>query len=437
MNKESFVIQGQSGVKNLKGSIVINGAKNAALKAMAASILFSDKVELRNIPLNADVFTMVELLKKIGADVEIVKPSSILLNPSTINSTDIDLKLASTMRSSVVLTGPLLSRFGSATFSSPGGCVIGARPIDQFIKGYKTMGATVEENDCIYRIKSINGIGDSIVDFEKRTVGGTETLMMAAVLGNGKVVLNNCAKEPEIVNVAEWLNQCGANIAGVGTDTITVIGTKGVLLKPTVPYIAIPDRIEAGSYLLLGALCAERIEIRNCRPDHMISLIDLLKTSGVPITYDQDSILIENNTVPNSDFKTFNIETREYPGFPTDLQAQIVVMLTQVTGSGMVVENIFEGRFKYVFDLLEMGANINIVDPHTISINGPAPLQNLPEGKVLNAHDIRAGFAIVMAALVAKGTFTVNNIQLIDRGYEKLEERLTALGADIKRVQSR
>lgn len=437
MNKESFIIEGLGGIKSLRGSIVINGAKNAALKAMAASVLFADRVELQNIPLNADVFTMVELLKKMGANIDIVNPSSIFIDPRSINSTDIDIKLASSMRSSVVLTGPLLARFGNTTFSSPGGCVIGARPIDQFIKGYKSLGASIEESDCLYKIQTTNGVNDATIDFEKKTVGGTETLMMAAVLGNGQVVLNNCAKEPEIVNVAEWLNECGANISGVGTDTITIVGTKGKLLKPVAPYVAIPDRIEAGSYLLLGALCAERIEIKNCRPDHMSSLIELLKASGVPLTFNSDSILIDNNSQPNSRLKSFNVDTREYPGFPTDLQAQIVVMLTQSAGSGTVVENIFEGRFKYVFDLLEMGASIDLVDPHTISVKGPAELHNLSEGKELNAHDIRAGFAIVMATLIAKGTFKVNNVHLIDRGYEKIEERLSSLGAKIKRVQSK
>jgi UDP-N-acetylglucosamine 1-carboxyvinyltransferase len=285
---------------------------------------------------------------------------------------------------------------------------------------------------------------DTTINFEMKTVGGTETLMMAAVLGNGTVTLNNCAAEPEIVNVAEWLNQCGADINGVGTETIVIRGTKGKLLTPKVPYIAIPDRIEAGSYLILGALCASELTITNCRPDHLNSLIDLLKISGVPITIDSYqkssnfSISIKGNTLPNSTFKSFNVSTKEYPGFPTDLQAQIVTYLTQVTGTSTVTENIYEGRFKYVNDLSKMGAIINMNGPREVTINGPDELIELPKNDdnsdELFAHDLRAGFAIVMAALVGKGTFTVNNAYFIDRGYEKLEERLKKLGANIRRV---
>ncbi len=467
MNKESFVIEGLAGRKSLKGTVKIAGAKNAALKAMAAAVLFDAPVQLNNIPDTEDVHVMSEILEKLGAQV-VWKQNALTIDPTSITSTIIDPKLASVMRASVVLTGPLLARFSKASFPAPGGCVIGARPIDQFIKGYEEMGATISEADCNYTIEmpDIRYQRTEIrIHFDKKTVGGTETLMMAAVLGNGTVTLTNCAMEPEIVNVAEWLNECGANIQGVGTETITIIGTRGKLLSPKQPYVAIPDRIEAGSYLILGALCAENLTIEDCRPDHLALLIDMLTNSGVPIeisnheasgasikSADQSgqiingSLTIKGNTKPNSAFKSFDVITKEYPGFPTDLQAQIVTYLTQVAGKSVVTENIFEGRFKYVSDLQRMGAKLELKDSKEVQIVGPTELlkehmdshqhENGDVGPHLNAHDIRAGFAIVMAALVGKGTFTVNNTYLIDRGYEKLEERLTALGANVKRTKT-
>lgn len=335
------------------------------------------------------------------------------------------------MRASVVLTGPLLSRFGKATFPAPGGCVIGARPIDQFLKGYEKMGATVNEPDGVFEIVADSRLRGAEITFDKITVGGTETLMMAAVLADGKTKLENCAKEPEIVNVAEWLNACGADIKGVGTDNIEIIGTNGRLLKPVRSYVAIPDRIEAGSFLILGAACAKDMTIDHCRPDHLTALIEILQKSGVTIETTKDSIHVKS---PAS-FKAFDVETHEYPGFPTDLQAPLVTFLTQADGESTVTENIFEGRFKYVDDLVNMGANIEKLDSKQVCIKGPTPLDQLPADESLCAHDIRAGFAMVMTALIAKGKFTVTNVHLIDRGYEKLEERLTKVGAVIQRTR--
>jgi len=439
-NRQSFQIQGLAGEKKLTGTITIHGAKNAALKAMAAAILFDGPVQLENIPDTADIHTLVKILTKLGANVTKNKSTAkdsaglnFLIDPSSINSTNIDDELAATMRGSVVLTGPLLARFGKVNFPAPGGCVIGARPIDLFIKGYESMGANVKEVQFTYNIESKSGLKGTETTFAKVSVGATETLMMAAVLAKGTTTLKNCAMEPEIVNVAEWLIRCGAIIRGVGTPTITIEGRNGELLKPTHPYVAIPDRIETGSYLILGALCAKNLTITNCRPDHLQSLIDLLINSGVPITADKNTITISNNTKPNNSFKAFNIQTHEYPGFPTDLQAPLVTFLTQVIGESSVVETIFEGRFKYVEDLQKLGANIKVLNPREVIIKGPALLRQLPDAEELTAHDIRAGFALVLAALVAQGTFKVNNIHLIDRGYEKLQEQLRSLGANVIR----
>ncbi len=463
MNKETntkFVIQGLAGAKTLKGSIRINGAKNAALKAMAATVLFKEKVRLENIPHTADIDTMALILQKLGASVEwigdndtngkVMRDHIMEIDASTINSTDIDPKLATGMRASVVLTGPLLVRFGKVSFPAPGGCVIGARPVDLFIEGYKNMGAKVELKDGLYNISAPktgdggNGLKSSEFFFHRISVGGTETLMMTAVIGNGKTILKNCAKEPEIVNVAEWLIASGAKIKGVGTETIEIYGVKSLTYKK--PYIAIPDRIETGSFAILGALCTRDLIIENCEPKHVESLIHFLQDSGAPISADKNSIIIKNNVRPNCSFKSFNIETREFPGFPTDLQSPIVTYLTQVTGNSQVDENIFEGRFKYIEDLVKIGAKIKITNEREVKISGPTELVGTSQksddkisGKTLVpvellAHDIRAGFAIVLAALVAKGEFVVRNAHLIDRGYEKLEEKLTAFGAKIKRV---
>ncbi|MDD5165546.1 MAG: UDP-N-acetylglucosamine 1-carboxyvinyltransferase [Candidatus Pacebacteria bacterium] len=436
--KQSFHITGLAGEKTLKGSVSIQGAKNAALKAMAAAILFDGPVTLENIPDNADVLTMGAILTKLGATVERIFTDgelSLKIDSAGITSTDIDPTLAGSMRASVVLTGPLLARYSKVSFPTPGGCVIGARPIDLFIEGYKKMGAKIDEDKNSYYITAPHKLHETEIFFNKQTVGGTETLMMAAVLSSGTTVLKNCAMEPEIVNIAEWLNACGANIRGVGTPTIEITGTGGKLLSAKKhPYVTIPDRIETGSYLLLGALCAQDMSITDCEPKHIESLINLLKDSGVPLVIEPTTIKIVNNVAPTSLLTAVaDIRTHEYPGFPTDLQAPLVAYLTQTNGQSKVFETIYEGRYKYVEDLNTIGAGISFLNPREISINGPTPFKAQPEGSTLEARDIRAGFAVVMAALTSKGQFTITNIHLIDRGYEALEERLQKLGAKVER----
>ncbi len=462
MNKnQKFIIKGLAGEKSLAGTVRINGAKNAALKAMAASVLFAGDVVLENIPDTEDIHTMKDILVDLGATVSWVddnsKSRSLKINTDNINKTDIDPTLATTMRASVVLTGPMLARFGKVSFPAPGGCVIGARPIDRFLDGYKVIGAQVKEENGLYYIEHKNEFGDAEVTFGKITVGGTETLMMAASLGGGTITLKNCAKEPEISNVAEWLNLCGANISGIGSDTIVVQGSGRKLFISKEKYVSIPDRIEAGSFLILGALSAKELRIEDCRPDHLGVVIDMLKNAGVDITVEEDYKTGQNKTIfvknsieggtdsprrsdsgtvgrSNMKFGAFNVETKEYPGFPTDLQPPVVAFLTQSEGESAVVENIFEGRFKYTKDLVDLGAEIDVIDNNRVLIKGPTPLHGHDNGNEFAAHDIRAGFAVVMACLIAKGTFTISNIHLIDRGYESLEMRLREIGADIRRV---
>ncbi len=432
MKNDSFIIEGLGGEKSLNGEISVFGAKNAVLKAMAATILFSDIVKLENVPDTEDVKKMNILLEKLGAKITHLD-HTVEIDTKNINISNLDESLAQSMRASVVLTGPLLARFGKTSFPAPGGCVIGTRPIDLFIEGYKKMGAKIELKEDTYFMTTLNDkLKGAEIFFNIQTVGGTETLMMAAVLADGKTILKNCAMEPEIVSVAEYLNSCGAQIKGAGTSTIEIIGGK-LLESKGKPYITVPDRIEAGSFLILGALCADNLKIKNCNPLHLESVINLLRESGVSIYTSENSIEIKNNgKVKNSAFKSFNVRTHEYPGFPTDLQAPIVTFLTQATGESIVLETIYEGRFKFIQNLIKLGAEITSMNPREILIHGNTNFKNV-NGENLEAFDIRAGFATIIASLLAKGTSVVNNVYYIDRGYENIEGRLNSIGTKIVR----
>lgn len=435
--QEKLKINGLDAERNLKGTVYISGAKNAALKAMAGAVLFDGPVELHNVPDTADVRTIVEIMTKLGARIE-SKDDVLTIDPNTITNTDIDRKLAGNIRASVMLTGPLLARYGKTTFPAPGGCVIGCRPIDLFLNGYRKLGASVVEHDELFDIKDGNFHGGDIF-FDKVTVGGTETLVMTATLAKGRTILYNCAMEPEIVNLVEWLNRGGAKISGAGTPTITVDGTAGKLLKP-VKYEAIPDRIEAGSYLILGALIAKELEIKDCEPEHLRAVVSILSDAGVKINVDDKAktIVVSNDNAKN--YTPLNdIRTHEYPGFPTDLQAPLTVFATQVNGKSAIFETIYENRFKYVQDLVAMGANIRAISERDVEVNGPTTFKGTSEifpGMIIPARDIRAGFAIVMAAILAHGESTISNVHLIDRGYEDLAGKLKGLGVELERISN-
>ena len=433
MNKEKFLIKGLGGRKKLSGTVAVNGAKNAALPLMAASILFKDEIRLENIPDIEDIKRMGELLELLGGEIERTAPHCYTLSTSTMASSALDQELAKRMRASVILIGPLLARFGEVSFPHPGGCVIGERPIDLFLDGFIAMGATVEERSERYHIsvppkKQLKGAN---IFFRVQSPTATETLMMAAVLAKGKTTLKNCAIEPEVKNLADFLVSSGAIIKGAGTSTIEIEGT-GVLVARNTSYRAIPDRIEAGSFLILGALCADHLEITDCDPSHLESLTSSLSRSGVPMKIGKNSITIfSNGSVKNSSFRSVNVKTHEYPGFATDFQAPMAVFLTQTKGEGLVFETIFEGRLQYANDLVRMGANISVWDAHRMMIKGPTPLK----GKELEAPDIRAGLAYLIAAAVANDESIINNIYYIDRGYEAIEKRLKPLGLSIERMR--
>lgn len=425
--KEQFVIQGLSGVKSLEGTITVGGAKNAVLPASAASLLSDTPLTLTNVPYIEDVLRMSELLEGLG--VTIAKDaSSLTLHAKEVHTSHIERESAKRMRSSVFLTGPLLARFGEARFPHPGGCVIGERPIDQFIKGFAKMGASIAHEDEWYVVRAKGGLKGVTIFFDLVSVSATETFMMAATLAQGTTVLENCATEPEVVFLAELLRRGGAQIYGDGTSTIHIEG--GTLLAFTESVEVIPDRIETSSFLLLAALAGKHISIENCNPQHVRIMTQYLESTGVPLEIGGNHIRIHSNTKPNTSFiSARDIRTHEYPGFPTDIQAPLTVFLTQVSGENTVFETIFENRLGYTDDLIKMGADITVWNPQKMMVRGPRKLK----GRELMSPDLRAGLAFIMAAIVAEGMSVVGNAYYIDRGYQHIEQRLRAIGADIQR----
>lgn len=417
-----FLVKGFSGKKFLSGELPVRGAKNFALKAQAASILFGGDVVLRNMPLIEDVFKMNDLLSSLGVAVDRIGNRSFRFKSPRNLETNLNTDAAKLFRASIVLTGPILAREGRVSFSHPGGCVIGKRPIDVFLDAFQKMGAKARSFKKSYLLEADKLHGADIF-LKLPSVTATETLMMTAVLVKGVTILRNCACEPEIVSLAEFLNSFGADIKGAGTHTIVVKG--GRLLKNGFFKIP-PDRIEAGSFAVVAALCGKNLRIKNCDPSQMMAVLRALEDAGVNIEFDKDALLIKTPRV----LKPVDIKTREYPGFATDLQAPFSVLLTQAAGRSLLFETVFENRLGYLSDLNRMGANILVCDPHRAVINGPTKLR----GRDMESPDLRAGLAFLTAAMVAEGDSVINNIYNIDRGYEKVEERLNAVGAEIKRI---
>ncbi|KKU25936.1 MAG: UDP-N-acetylglucosamine 1-carboxyvinyltransferase [Candidatus Magasanikbacteria bacterium GW2011_GWA2_46_17] len=431
--KDLFLIKGQNGKKALCGTLSVHGAKNAALPAFASAILFKDKVRFENVPYIDDIRSMQELIENLGGETEREAAAGWEINAAKLGKTELDHALAKHMRASIILTGPILGRYGEVSFPHPGGCVLGERPLDMFIDAFKKMGATLKQDADVYRL-STNGkkLRGAEIFLHVSSHTATETIMMAAILAEGKTVIKNAAMEPEIASLADFLISCGAKISGAGTPTIEITGN-GLLSCGKKTYRTIPDRIEAGSFLILAALAGENLSITDCEPAHIESLIDSLTHAGVPLKISKDSIMVTTSTgAKNSEFKAVNVKTHEYPGFPTDLQAPMTVFLTQVTGESNVFETIFDGRLNYADDLIKMGAKLSVWSKHTMTVKGPTVLK----GRELDGPDIRAGLAYILAAIVAKGRSVINNVHYIDRGYERIEERLKAVGVDIERVSN-
>lgn len=426
---EHFLINGLSGKRELEGEIVVSGAKNAVLPGMAASLLFRDALVLTNVPEIEDVSRMSELLSGMGASV-LRRSDRVSITTDAVTEPELTEEISKRLRASIIFIGPMLARFRSATFPHPGGCVLGARPIDLFVEGLEKMGAVFTQEGKRYRVRAPKGLHGAEFFFRVPSVTGTETIMLAASIATGTTVIRNSAMEPEIGWLAEILNASGAKITGAGTPTITVRGTGGKLLRAKEKrFPVVPDRIEAGSFLILGALAGKELSIANIEPKHLESLIALLDYSGLPLSIGKRSITVRAPKAGTT-LRSVDLKTHEYPGFATDLQSPMVVYLTQVAGESLVFETIFEGRLNYTESLVRMGASITMMDPHRVLVKGPTPLS----GKTLESPDIRAGLAYVLAAAVARGTSRIHNVYYIDRGYAHVEERLRAVGLDILRV---
>lgn len=430
-NKDYFVIEGFGGARKLKGKISINGAKNAVLPAMASSIVFKTPFNIKNVPQIEDVKRMSELLKGLKSKVSHKGKRGLTIDTSKANKTVLDKDISKRLRASIILIGPMLSRFGEASFPHPGGCVLGARPIDLFVDGFKKMGASFEEKDGYYHLKTKTGKlhGGEII-FKLQSVTATETFLLAGILAEGKTILHNVALEPEVISLARMLVQFGAKIDGIGTTTLIIEGGEMLSAGENDFYEVIPDRIEAGSLMILGAMASNNLTIENCNPEHLSLPINILRESGANIETGPNFVKIKSDKKLEVD--TMDLRTHEYPGFPTDLQAPITVFMTQVCKEGTIFETIFEGRLNYVNDLIRMGADIKMWDAHHISVKGPTLLK----GREVEGPDIRAGIAFIMAAIVAEGQSIIHNAYFIDRGYESIEKRLRKIGVKIKRVSN-
>ena len=406
----------------LHGEIVISGAKNAALPLMCAGLLTEDILHLTNVPMLADVKTTHKLLQGMGAEVESDGVSEFKINGGTVNNTCAPYELVKTMRASILVLGPTLARFGAAEVSLPGGCAIGSRPVDQHLKGLETMGAEIVIEHGY--VKARGKLKGARVVMDMVTVGGTENLLMAATLAEGTTVLENCAMEPEVVDLANCLVKMGAKIQGIGTPTNTV---EGVAELHGAEHSVVPDRIEAGTFLCAVAMTGGKVVLRNAAPHTMQVVLDKLVEAGAVIEAGDDWISIDMQQRP----KAVNIRTAEHPAFPTDMQAQFMAMNAVAEGSSKVVETIFENRFMHVPELNRMGADIS-VEGNTAMVRGVEKLS----GATVMATDLRASACLVISGLVADGETIVDRIYHLDRGYEHIEKKLGGVGAKIERISA-
>ncbi|ROT46413.1 UDP-N-acetylglucosamine 1-carboxyvinyltransferase [Pusillimonas sp. NJUB218] len=411
-----------TGGNRLHGEVVISGAKNAALPILCASLLTADPVQLRNVPSLKDISTTLRLLQQMGVQHHWDGPAELTLNAGNVTSLEAPYELVKTMRASILVLGPLLARFGEAKVSLPGGCAIGQRPVDQHIKGLTAMGAEIriEHGFVIAKAKRLKG---ATIRTDMVTVTGTENLMMAAVLAEGRTILENAAREPEITDLAELLIKMGARIQGHGTDRITI---EGVERLHGAEHTIVADRIEAGTFLCAVGATGGDITLRQAAPDTLGAVLDKLREAGLSIECGPDWIRGQMNKRP----KAVSFRTYEYPAFPTDMQAQLMALNTMAEGTAVIAENIFENRFMHVQELRRMGAQIDI-DGHTAVVTGVPELS----GATVMATDLRASASLVIAGLAASGQTTVERIYHLDRGYEHMEEKLRLIGADIQRIK--
>ena len=410
-----------TGGLRLSGRVEIGGAKNAALPGLAACLLTGDAVELANLPRVRDVRTMLRVLEQLGAKVDDPGDGRATVRVERFASHEAPYDLVKTMRASVLVLGPLTARNGRARVSLPGGCAIGERPINLHIEGLLRMGAEIGVEHGYVEARAGRLRGASIA-FPEKTVTGTENLMMAATLAEGTTVLSNAAQEPEVVDLAEMLIAMGASVHGAGTDEIVIEGRRSI---GGARHRVIADRIEAGTYLAAGALAGDRVEVRGCAPEHLDAILGQLRAAGVPLEIGAESVTV---SAPR-ELLARDLRTAPYPGYPTDMQAQYMALMTQASGTSVVAETIFERRFMHVGELVRMGADIRI-EGRTAVVVGPRRLT----GAQVMATDLRASAGLVLAGLVAEGVTVVDRVYHLDRGYEPMEAKLLALGARVERV---
>lgn len=417
---EKLIVKGGN---RLVGAVKTSGAKNAVLPIIAASILGTTPSHLDEVPMLEDVHTISEVLKCLGLAVECSPEKNVLdIDSTAITSYEAPYELVRTMRASFLVMGPLLARIGKARISMPGGCAIGARPIDIHLKGFEALGVKIEQGHGYIEASAPKGLKGTSIYFDFPSVGATENIMMAASLAEGTTILENAAEEPEIVDLANYLNKMGAKIRGAGTDTIRI---EGVDKLHGADYTIIPDRIEAGTYMIAAAMTGGDIVVENVLPEHQKPLIAKLREAGAVVEEDIDKVRV----IGKNPLKAVSIKTLPYPGFPTDMQAQMMAMMVIAEGRSKVTETVFENRFMHVVELNRMGAQIS-TEGRSAVIDGPCKLT----GCDVRATDLRAGAAMILAGLVAEGTTRIGDLHHIDRGYENIVAKLKNLGADIERV---
>jgi UDP-N-acetylglucosamine 1-carboxyvinyltransferase len=419
---DQFIIEGGT---PLLGEISISGAKNSALPALAACLLTDEPVILHRIPPVRDIGTMQKLLAHTGAQVEELAGGTVVVQAAAVTRPEAPYEVVKTMRASSLVLGPLVARTGHARVSLPGGCAIGARPINLHLAGLEYLGATIDQSHGYVEARTRGGLKGNHIVFERITVTGTEDLMMASVLAEGETVIENAAREPEVVDLAELLTKMGARVEGAGTSRIRI---RGVARLHGAEHRIIPDRIEAGTFLIAGAISGGEVVVKDCEPAHLEALISKLRQAGVTIA-DAGAGALRVKAARH--LHSVDITTEEHPGFATDLQAQFMALMTQAEGISFVTEKIFENRFMHVLELVRMGANIRVEGKQAI-VAGPRALS----GAQVICSDLRASASLVLAALAASGETVVDRVYHMDRGYERFEEKLAAAGARIQRVNS-
>ena len=411
-------------VDSLNGTIKISGAKNASLPLIAMTILAKNSVNIKNLPHVADINTLLKLLSNLGAKCDFLD-DRVVVDTSTLNETKATYDIVKTMRASILVLGPILARFGHCEVSLPGGCAIGQRPIDLHLKALEQMGAKIEIKAGYIEARTPNGLKGCDIIFDKITVTGTANIVMAAALADGNTTITNAAREPEVVQLCEVLNNSGVQIDGIGTAILTIHGTNGKLVNIE-EFSVIPDRIEAGTYLCAGAITKSEITLTDVEPKHLGAVLAKLEEMGSTFTTAKNTITIH----PGQEIKPIKIVTQEYPAFPTDMQAQFLALATQADGVSIIEEKLFENRFMHVSELQRMGADITL-NGHTATVSGKTQLS----GTDVMATDLRASSALVLAALVSNGETNIHRIYHLDRGYDSLEKKLEGVGAKIERLK--